>query len=199
MRYLLATVGVIFLLIVGIVIFSRSNRPQSAVTPDNTAINLNDYSENENASVQYTVAGPINANEDHRQIRITISASSRQIDVIKGYQGELLSRNTYSNNSEAYADFLEALRRANFTKERRIADNISPAAICPVGNRSFYQIIENSEDKMNLWTASCVGGTFGGNISLTNQLFQLQIPDYSKITSGVSIRGNSGNSTGLVL
>lgn len=198
MRYLLATVGVVFLLVVGIVIFTRSGS-RDATTPNNNRITVTDYTDNPNASVQYTIQGPINAAENHRQVRITISPNSRQIDVIKGYQGEVINSATYGNDSGAYGNFLEALNRANFTKERRIEQGVNSEAICPLGNRTYYQIVEDNEDVMNLWNASCVAGTFGGNVTLTQQLFQLQIPDYNKITSGVNVTGNSTGGTGLVL
>lgn len=196
-RYLLATFGVIFLLTLGIVVFTRGDS-QNAKTPDRTAIQLSDYYQNDDASVQYTIQGPITASETHRQIRITISPNSRQIDIIAGYEGNIIDRKVYDNNTDAYTEFLDALRRANFTKERRLDRNINSAAICPLGNRSYYQIIENNQDVMNLWSASCIPGSFAGNVQLTRQLFQLQIPDYNVITQSVSV-GSTSSSNGILL
>ncbi len=198
-RYFLATLTIIVLLLVGIVVIVRSGSSNNTNVVPGSGSALTDYTENTNASVQYTIDGPINASENHRAIRITISPRSRQIDVFKGYQGEILDRKTYDNNTDAYGEFLEALNRAGFTKERRLREGITSESICPLANRSFYQIVENGSDVQNLWSAACTDGSFAGNIQLTVILFQAQIPDYDAITRNVSITGTGNRNTGLVL
>jgi hypothetical protein len=90
-----------------------------------------------------------------------------------------------------------SLARAGYNKERRLAANNSDA-ICPLGSRTHYLVIDNGQEKQNPWSASCTNGTFAGNASLTASLYQAQFPDYDTMTSNVSM-GSTGGSTGLVL
>lgn len=199
LKVFLATFVVILLLIFGIVLITRGGGSSS----DNVTVGgkpgLVDYADNTNAEVRYTLEGPINAAEQHRTVRMSVSPTIRQIDVIRGYEGEVIDRKTYDNNSNAYKEFLEALQRAGFTQEKGVKGNASSAAICPLGNRTHYQLVEKGENRTNLWSASCAQGSFGGNASLTTSLFQMQFPDYGSITSNVNISGSGGGGTGLVL
>ncbi len=191
MRYILITFGVVLLIIFGVVIFNRdSGQPNNPA--GRRAIKLSDYVTNNNASVEYTVQGPIIALENHRSISIRISPTTRVIDVLTGYQGQVLRSQTYANDNNSYSDFLAALGRTGFTRERRLGGNINTQSICPTGNRSFYVINDNNKDVMNLWTASCTKGTYAGS-TVTNNLFKAQIPDYTTITSGVNLGGSSSS------
>lgn len=197
-RYFLVTLAVILLLITGIVFIVRSGSSNSGVVP-NTGTKLDDYTSNTNAEIRYTIEGPINAAENHRSIAMRVSPTIRQIDIIRGYQGEVINTKSYDNNQGAYSDFLDALTRVGFTNERRLASGVNATAVCPLGNRTHYQVVDAGKDVMNLWSASCTEGSFAGNISQTTSLFQAQFPDYSKITSGVNVGTTSGGGTGLVL
>lgn len=195
MRYWIATISVIFLVILGFLLINRRGS-QTATTPSDRVVKLSDYKDNSNAQVQYVIEGPIKANENHRAIQITISPTSRQINVMTGYQGQTLSSKTYENNSDAYGEFLAALTRANFTKVRESAKDVNPVSVCPLASRSHYQIIQNGQYQMDLWSAPCVSGSFAGNVPLTTSLFQLQIPDYKTMTANVDVGGTS-TGTGL--
>jgi hypothetical protein len=186
MKYFLISLGVVLLLIFGIVIFNRGGSKPTSVAPSKT-IKLTDYAKNPNVTLRMTTAGPINANENHRTIEISISSTSRSVNVFTGYQGQVLTANTFNNNEPAFSEFLAALNRALFTREARVGENINPDAICPTGNRTHYTITDGGKTEMDLWAASCAGGSFGGNRPLTNSLFQAQIPNYSTLTSGVSL------------
>lgn len=196
MRYWIATLGVLFLLIIGFILINR-NGSKTATTSSDHVVKLSDYKDNTSAQVQYVIEGPIKASETHQSIQITISPTSRQINILTGYQGQVTSSKIYENNSDAYGEFLAALARANFTKVRESAKDLNPTAVCPLENRSHYQIIQNGQYQMDLWSASCVSGSFAGNIPLTAALFQLQIPDYKTLTANVSV--GSSSSTGLTL
>jgi hypothetical protein len=192
MKYILITLGVVLLIIFGIVIFN-SGGSKTVVSPGKKVIKLTDYTTNNNASVQYTVEGPINALENHRTLQINVSPTSRTINIFTGYQGESLVSQTYTNGTNSYQAFLAALNRASFTREHRLSQSVNPDSICPVGNRTHYVVIDNNKDVMNLWSASCATGTFGGNISLTGTLFKSQIPNYATVTNGVSVGSTSSS------
>ena len=194
MRYLLATIGFIVLMVIAITIFAR---PQSKkATTNNKVIQLSSYVKNNNAQVRYTIEGPINAPEDHRSVQISVSPLSRTLNIISGYQGQVISSQTYANDAQSYSDFLQALSQEQFTAERQVSSNIKSQSICPLGNRTHFQILENAKDVMNLWTGSCMRGSFGGNVANIRSLFKLQIPDYVKLTNSVSVTGSVPN-TGI--
>lgn len=195
-RYFLTTFAVIILLIIGIVWIVRSGGPDSR-SASNSAIQLQDYTEKPGVALETNVEGPINAPENHRTIRVTITSLTRQIDIIAGYQGEVISTKTYDNNQQAFEAFSAALARAGFTQNRVVPSNNSES-ICASGSRTHYRIMQDNAYVMNNWTASCTQGTFGGDAVATNRLFQLQIPDYNAITKNISM-GSNGGSTGLVL
>lgn len=195
LKYILISLGVILLIIFGIVIFNRDSTPRAPV-PGKPLVKLSDFITKDNASVESNVSGAINALENHRTIQIIITPTTRTINVYSGYNGQVLKTKTYNNTQNAYGEFVTALGRAGFTRERKIESNVNPEAICPTGSRTHYKLYEGSEEAMNLWTATCTTGSYGGNVSLTNTLFKTQIPDYSTITSGVNISTASTN-TGL--
>lgn len=193
LKYVLIGLGVILLIVFGIVLFNRGGS-ENKVTPGKRTVKLSDFITKDNSSVEYNTAGAINALENHRAIQIIVTPTTRTINVYTGYNGQILNTQTYSNTQNAYSDFITALGRAGFTRERRLDANISSQSVCPTGSRTHYKLFEGSDEVMNLWTASCTSGSYAGNVSLTNSLFKSQIPDYSKITQGVNI--NTGTSSG---
>lgn len=197
LKYILISLGVIILIIFGIVIFNRGGT-ENAPTPGNVkkSIKLSDFITKENSSVESNVSGAINALENHRAIQIIITPTTRTINVYSGYNGQVIKTKTYNNTQNAYGEFVTALGRAGFTRDRKIDANVNPEAICPTGSRTHYKLFEGTEEIVNLWTATCTAGTYGGNVSLTNTLFRAQIPDYSTITNGVNISTASTN-TGI--
>lgn len=199
-RYFLATAAVILLLIFGIVLIVRSDSGTPTTSGD-SGTKLNDYADNTSAEVRYSIAGPIVAQENHQTIRMTVSPRTRTIEVLTGYEGQVTTTKSYENTTAAYTEFLQALTRASFTNVREEAKDINPQAICPLGNRSRYQLTDAGKNVVDLWSASCTEGTFGGNLSLTTTLFQTQFPDYSQVVNGVNLGSSSSGSrnTGLVL
>jgi len=197
MKYILISLGVLLLIIFGIVIFNQGGSPR-VETPAKQAVKLTDFSTKDNASVEFTTEGAIIAPENHRTILINISPLTRTVTVFTGYEGQVFKTQTLPNDKNSYTEFLAALARAGFVKERKIDGSISSQAICPTGTRTHYKVIEGGNDVQNLWSASCTTGSFGGNTPLTGTLFRAQIPNYSSITQGVSFGASgSGSSSGI--
>src|SRR5258708_8452578 len=104
MRYIIG-----FLLLIVLVIFSftfifRGHSAKPVIRP----LNLLDYA-NTSTVVQFTEDGPINADTLHRAVRVTIGRDGNMVSVIQGYQGTVITNNTYPNNEPAYDAFLHAL------------------------------------------------------------------------------------------
>ena len=125
-------------------------------------------------------------------IRISISRNTRSIEVIQGYQNKIVASQQLTNTQNAFSEFLSALDRAGYTRERR-TNYSSEAGMCPTGNRFVFSSNQFSED-FRRWSTSCrEQGNFGGQFSTVQQLYQTQIPDYSDFIS------NARRDTGLAL
>jgi hypothetical protein len=183
MKYVLAVLGFILVIIVMIVLIVGGGK--RGKSPASSAIKLSDYSSKSSSSFQYLTDGAINAEENHRAVRITIGQTSRAVEVIEGYNGAVLRSKTYSNNSESYAKFIDAIKRAGFAASRH--NSGSSSSVCPTGQRYQYKLVDDSKDVINTWSATCNPGTFAGDKVLTRTLFRAQIPDYNQITSSIDL------------
>jgi len=153
---------------------------------------ISTYSFDDKTSVEtiarYTVSGPIVADENYRQVRITVSKNARTIEVLKGYAAAVEKSSTLPNTPAAYTAFLGALRAAEFTNKR---ENVTtdPSSTCITGNKFFYELALASDKKADTWTTNCSfnDGTFAGNPRGTAQIFRAQIPNYRELTNGVNL------------
>lgn len=181
MRYIIAIAGIFFFLILGVLLLNR--QASVPVTETGEVLELVDYADESDTVMQYTIDGPINARENHRSIRFSIGPNSRSVEVIRGYGNEVIDSQTLGNDRQSYLAFLEALEGANFTNQRGGSEE--PEGACPTTRRYLYQIVEDGETVMNLWSGDCTRGTFGGSASTTQELFQAQLPDFFEITRDV--------------
>jgi hypothetical protein len=151
-----------------------------------TQIVLNNYIA-KNSEVDFTIDGPTNSDEQHRSVRITVSADSKEMDVIQGYQGTIINSKTYGNNQTAYDVFMRALSLASFTKVRKTSLT-DDRGVCPLGDRYIYQLFNNGTQELRTWTATCNGlGTSGSATDVINHLFEAQIPDYNNLLRNVDL------------
>lgn len=139
--------------------------------------------------VRYTVNGPIVGKEQHRAVRITVDRNNRTVDVIEGYEGRVIKTQSTSNTQDAYQAFVDALNGANFTKEFKAQGRGIESQLCPLGQRYAYELGMGTSDAFRTWSNSCSAdqGTFGGNRSVVQTLFQKQIPNYNQFVSGVQL------------
>lgn len=139
--------------------------------------------------VRYTMYGVVNGQEIHRDIRITIGPGTRLIEVVQGYNGQVIKSEEFPNTSEAYRTFAAALNGAGYAlsvgpEGRGIEDQS-----CPLGRRYAYEVAPDSNDISRTWSTSCATnqGTFGGNAQQVRSLFQRQIPDYEQFVRGIRL------------
>lgn len=182
MRFFVTLVVIALFVFLGILIFNRpnSNKPVIVQKP------LVEYADTAAQTVLET-RGKINGEDLHRQIRISIGSNARTLEIIQGYNDNVISSTTYANTPNAYSAFLSALQQMGFTKTRRTTT--TEPGFCPLGQVYNY-VLKNTGDKktdINLWNSSCGGGTAAGNRSTIRTLFQNQITDYNKLTSGVNL------------
>lgn len=181
---IVALVGMGILVVIIVLMFRLFTRPS---TPKAPVTNIGAYSDTA-SDVTMLIDAPTNINQDHRQVRITVSGTQNQIEIMEGYQGHVINSRTYPNNTTAYAAFLQALKVANFTKGNA-KSKTDYRGHCPLGNRYVYTFNDGYKDLFTYWKTSCGDGTYRGNQSLTFTLFQRQIPaqDFRDLTRGISL------------
>ena len=186
MRYVLGTLAIIIVAIVAIVaIVSRSPR-RASDQPAETTVKVTDL-ENKSASFVFMNEGPINSEEEHRAVRISVNDSVRKVEVLGGYKPTTIKQQTFSNNSESYKTFIKALQQAGFASAPSDPPDHDEKGVCPLGSRRIYEILSEGKTVLHLWSTSCgdKGDNFAGNESMVKELFETQIPEYDKFVSDV--------------
>ncbi len=181
MKYFLGVLGVILLIIFVIVLALRGGDDTSTPAPDVKA--LTEYSAEPQSQVTMTTGGAINAEENHRIVSVQVTASNRSVAITEGYNGKVISEETFPNTTDAFSAFLAGLEQVGFSKVR--SSKLDFTSVCPTGKRYSYVLNSNSEDVVNSWSATCERGTYGGQVTNTQNLFQAQIPNYSDIVNDV--------------
>ncbi len=130
------------------------------------------------ASVSVTSDGPVVADQDYRSTVIKVSNTDVTIDVIQGYQGNVIQHQTFANNVNSYTVFLKSLQGLGFTKGDSDPAKGDGVGVCPTGHRYIYQLSGAGEDSFSFWSVSCSGGagTFKGSAAQVRSLFERQVP-----------------------
>ncbi len=177
----IATVGLIILLI--FLIFHSSGKPKVPTTSKT----LDSYAVTD-AEVSLIVDGPINADQLHQQVNITVGRDSATFEHIQGYQGNVVSLQNYANNVDAYTNFLFALAHAGFTEGNTSSSLADERGYCPLGDRYIFELKQDNQELERFWATNCGSPkTYQGNLSLTISLFQAQIPDYAQLVQNITL------------
>lgn len=185
MKYFFGFAAVILVLLVTFVLIWRGwsgNTTPEAPPP------LSDYTYT-TAAMRLTTIGPVNPDQEHRAVRITISRSENRLEVLEGYQRSPASSKSYPSNQEAYGTFLRALDLMGYTKGNDNPNLADDRGFCPTGKRFIYEIVDGTNVKQRYWSTSCskAQGTFNGAASAIQKLFKDQIPEYRDLTRGVKL------------
>ena len=192
MRYFvgfLVTIGLLILLIVLLVTGGGGGNKQSP-QPGNrprSISQLASYADTD-ASAQMVIDGKINADQNHTAIRITVNNNDVTYEQIQGYQGTVVNRQVFKNNTNAFNNFLYALGHAGFLRGDSNPKSSNEKGVCPLGHRFIFTLTEGGQNLLRYWSTNCKGltGTYKGSLNLTQQLFQLQVPQYSELTSTIT-------------
>lgn len=190
-RILAGIVGFIIFIVILVMLFGGGGKKPT--TPVNVIKPLGDYADT-TALVSFTVDGIVNGDEMHRSIRITVDANQRQLDVLQGYNPQVITSKTFVNNQEAYRVFLKSIGNSGFVaKDKKSKAPADPAGLCPLGFRYILNLNQDGDDLSNLWTSSCgkAVGNSAGALTTIQALFQDQIPSYSTLTSQVNLSATS--------
>jgi hypothetical protein len=185
-RLIFGLVGFIIFIVILVALFGGGGKKPA---PLNQLKPLADYAETD-ATTSFTVDGIVNGDEMHRSIRITISSNQREVDVLQGYNPQVILSKTFVNNQEAYTVFLKSIGNSGFlAKNKKSRAPADPAGQCPLGFRYIFNLNQDGDDLSNLWTSSCgtAVGNWGGGLTTVQTLFQDQIPDYETLTGQVNL------------
>lgn len=191
MRYFigfLISIGLIIILIVLLLTggggdSDRPAQPEEPTRPK-TVSQLAEFATT-NAVVRLTINGPINSDQEHQAVRITVGQNDTVYEQINGYQGTVASQQTFVSNSDAYSNFLYAIGRAGFLRGDDSKALANEKGYCPLGQRYVFELIDGSERLLRYWATSCRSApkTYHGNVNLTNGLFENQVPGYNDLTA----------------
>lgn len=183
----LLIISIAFILLVGGIFFAISNSLRGS-RDDTQKIEVVDVLANR--SVRMTVEGPVVANEQRESYRIEVGLDKRLIEAIKGYDTAIVGSSTLGNNRQAYVDFVHALSRAGFDKERRISEAASDIrGACATGERYIFEVLDNGRSVRRLWTTTCSNarGTLDAKPAPIKRLFDVQIPDRKTVLEPIKI------------
>jgi hypothetical protein len=184
---------ILFLVLVGVFLanlLGGHKKPSTTPTAPAKVMTLPDYA-NTSVVTSMTIDGKVNGDDLHRAVRITIGQNQREIDIIQGYSGHVLSSQTFYNTQDAYAVFLRAINYGGFmlplkTKTPEPADE---RGICAAGDRYIFSLDQYGSNISRLWASDCgvKVGTLGGDSSALQQLFEAQIPQYDTVVENVQL------------
>lgn len=175
MRFIIGFLVTIGLIILAFILIFRSSGTPAVTTPD-----INKYAST-SVVMQFTIDGPVNADQDHRETRITVGQSQTTMTTLSGYQGTVIQSKSYDNNITAYTDFLHALQLNGFSKGSKTSSIQDDRGQCPLGTRYIYEIIDGAQNVQRFWHSTCGTGNFRGTTSVINALFIRQAPDYERL------------------
>jgi len=186
LRYFFGFMVTVLLLIV--LIFLLFHHGGGNKTVPSTSVPLYDYSNND-SEVRMTIDGPTNANEIHQQVQVTVNQNVVTYDQIQGYEGTVVFQEQFDNNENAFNAFLRSLTIAGYTDGTSSSSLSNEQGHCPLGDRYIFELIQNGNDLERYWTTNCpnVNHSYYGELLLTMQLFEAQVPSYSTLTQNLKI------------
>lgn len=178
----LVSIGMVVLVIV-LLVKGFSGKPSSP----SSRINVGNYAYS-SAIATLLIDGPTSLDQTHYQMRISVSNSQNEIDVIQGYQGNVVKRQVYTNNSAGFGTFLQALQLQNFSRGTKSPSDYR--GYCPFGDRYVYSFTNDQDELFTYWSTSCGGqGTFQGSAQNVRRLFEQQVPqkDLNTLIGGTGL------------
>lgn len=184
MRYIIGFLVSIGLLILVFVMIFRGGGDDAA--GPNAPRKLVDYA-NSTTVVRFIDDYPVNANLAHRQLVTTVGRDETVFEVKTGYEGQNLRAQSYANNPTSYATFLRSLQLAGYSQGKNDENLQDERGFCPNGHRYIYEIRQDNQLIQRYWNTSCSDGqgSFKGSTDIVRTLFQRQVPDFPRLTSGI--------------
>jgi hypothetical protein len=184
MRYIIGIVVALGLIVFVIILLVKSFGGSAPVTQK---ISLPSYA-NTSAIVRMTIDGPVTSDQTHEDVQMSVDSNQATLTVTQGYDGQVISTNSYATGSNAFAVFLRSLDTYGFTLGNTNSALKDERGQCANGDRYIYEIIDgNSNTVQHLWHTSCGTGTSKASYGAIGELFENQFPDYDQIVNNVNI------------
>ena len=167
------------LVTVGRMIFN-GNKSTTDTTTGTTLVD-SVLNQNEGRSVRWTIRGPIVAEENFKSYQITVSPTERTFVTYSGYLDEIIDTKKYSNNKQAYEQFVYALDNANISKTRTATDEDFRGVCATQGIAYMFETLSSGTADQTIWSTSCKDskGTMAADPLKVHALFVNQIPDFT--------------------
>jgi len=174
----------VLVLVVLIVAITHHNQPQISLQPT-----MASYASNPSAQVAMLIDGPVNAESLHNQVLITINDYQTTIKVFRGYNDHVVSQDTFPMSIAGFHVFLRSLEYAGYNDGSNNPALSQASGYCPTGDRYIFTFNVNGRQVERYWITNCGSTpyTYDGNLGLTIELFQAQVPNYSNIVSNYNI------------
>jgi hypothetical protein len=187
-RILLAIGVVILVILATILIFSVDwGGSDRSVKDGIKPVNIADFATTD-TQVRISARGPVQNNQEHEAMTITVGRSEAVGVLFTGYEGQVSRTEQTASNEIAYKSFLSALHNSSFTAIQRPPRDIQYDGACPKGTRYTFEFIGGNNLPPSTWATTCgkKTGTFAGDLSTTLLLFQRQLPSaqYKALTTG---------------
>ena len=156
-----------------------STKDTKKVTTSST-IEKSLLNEDADRSVQWTVRGPIVANEKFQSYQITVGPSQRSYVIYSGYLDQVTNTKTYDNNVQAYEQFVYAIDKTGITKTREVPDTDLRGVCATQGLAYKFDTLAGDNSDHSMWSSTCKEspGTMTASPLQIQALFVNQIPDF---------------------
>jgi len=186
---IIVTIIIVAVIIAAIVALGRAlfSGNSNTATTSTTSMSTSVLDTSANRSVQWTVRGPIVAEENFRSYQIAVSPNSRDYTVYSGYLGGVISTKNYPNNTRAYEEFVHALVNADITNTRS-ATNDDMRGVCATGGIAYkFETLNATTADQSVWSSTCnqSKGTMAADALRIQALFANQIPDFKPLFTSV--------------
>jgi hypothetical protein len=165
----------------GRVLFSGGGGSSSNDSTDSILTSVLDTADNR--AVQWTVRGPIVADENFKSYQITVSPTKRVYTTYNGYLDQVVDQKTFTNNTRAYDEFVHALDKASVAQSRNVDDSDYRGVCATNGFVYVFETLQSDTANHTLWTSSCKGskGNMSANTAQVHALFTNQIPGFKPV------------------
>jgi len=182
--FLTVVFGILFVLF--LIFGNGSKKDASPKATPTKPLTVREYAPRD-SKVVYTIEGNIRGNNMYRAVRTTITREYRLIEVIEGFENNVIKAQKEPNNQDAYAAFLAAIEGKGYGRVRS-TKKTNDEGVCPLGQKYIYEIYDGGKQTQRLWSTTCGSqGTSAANNPVIRILFDRQITNRDKFMFNVVI------------
>jgi hypothetical protein len=132
------------------------------------------------------IDGPQGADSTHQAVKIIVGENQVVYEQLSGYNYNVKQLKTFESNQNAYNVFLRSLYHAGFLNGDTDPNQTNPYGICPLGDTYTYDFTYNNSTIEHFWRTTCGNKTYNGNFSLTNSIFENQVPNFNGLSLNIA-------------